>query len=86
MSEENKIVYVVDDEAELRKALTRLLCAEGFDVRAFPSARDFFAGYRAEETACLVLDVAMPELDGVELQRRLTRDRKSTRLNSSHRL
>ena len=72
MSQESKIVYVVDDEAGMRKALTRLLRSEGFDVRAFPSARDFFAAYRMDETACLVLDVAMPELDGMELQRRLT--------------
>ena len=73
MSEENEIVYVVDDEAGMRKALTRLLRAEGFDVQAFPSARDFFSAYRAEQTACLILDVAMPELDGIELQRRLAR-------------
>ena len=73
MSEENEIVYVIDDEAGMRKALTRLLRAEGFDVRAFRSAREFFAAYRAEQTACLVLDVAMPELDGIELQHHLTR-------------
>ena len=72
MSKESEIVFVVDDEAGMRKALTRLLRSEGFDVRAFASARDFLAAYRAEETACLVLDLAMPELDGIELQRRLT--------------
>ena len=69
-------VHVVDDEPGMRKALTRLLRAEGFDVRAFASAREFLAAARAEgsaeETACLVLDVTMPELDGLELQRRLT--------------
>jgi FixJ family two-component response regulator len=72
MSEGSEIVYVVDDEAGMRKALNRLLRSEGFNARAFASARDFLAAYRAEETACLVLDVAMPELDGMELQRRLT--------------
>ena len=71
MSEE-QIVYIVDDEAGMRKALTRLLRSEGFDVRAFASAGDFLAAYCAEETACLVLDVGTPELDGMELQRRLT--------------
>ena len=75
MSNQNEIVYVVDDEAAMRKALTRLLRTEGFDVRAFASARDFLAAYRAEETACLVLDVAMAELDGMELQRRLMHER-----------
>jgi FixJ family two-component response regulator len=72
MMTEGEVVYVVDDEAGMRKALTRLLRAEGFEVRAFPSARDFLAAYRVEETACIVLDVSMPELDGIELQRRLT--------------
>ena len=72
MSTPGGIIYVVDDEAGMRKALTRLLRADGFDVRAFASAQDFLAAHRAEETACLVLDVAMPGLDGIELQRRLT--------------
>ena len=72
MSKESEIVYVVDDEAGMRKALTRLLRSEGFDVRAFASAGDFHGAYRAEETACLVLDVWMPELDGMDLHRRLT--------------
>ena len=67
----NGIVYVVDDEAGMRKALTRLLRAEGFEVRAFESARDFLAAYQVEEIACIVLDVSMPEVGGVELQRRL---------------
>src|SRR5260370_7597833 len=66
------IVYVIDDEAGMRKALSRLLRAEGFDPRTFATAGEFLAAYRAEETACLILDVAMPELDGMELQRRLT--------------
>jgi len=67
-----RIVHVVDDEAGMRKALARLLRAEGFEVRAFATAREFLAAYRAEETACLILDVAMPDLDGLELQRQLT--------------
>ena len=54
------------------KALTRLLRAKRFDVRGFTSAREFLEAFRPGETACLVLDVAMPELDGLELQRRLT--------------
>ena len=73
MSKESEIVYVVDDEAGMRKALTRLLRSEGFDVRAFASAGDFLAAYHAEETGCLVLDVGMPELDGIEFQRCLSR-------------
>lgn len=72
MSSPGGIVYVVDDEAGMRKALTRLLRAEGLGVRAFASAREFLAAYDMEETTCLLLDVEMPELNGLELQGRLT--------------
>jgi len=65
-------VFLVDDEPGMLKALTRLLKAEGFTVRGFPSARTFLESYRAEELSCLVLDVAMPELNGLDLQQRLT--------------
>ena len=54
------------------KALTRLLKADGFTVRGFTSAKAFLKPYRAEELGCLVLDVAMPELNGLDLQRRFT--------------
>jgi FixJ family two-component response regulator len=72
MSVPSGIVHVLDDEPEIVKALVRLLRAKGFEVRGFTSVRDFLKAYRPEETACLVLDVAMPELDGLTLQRRLT--------------
>jgi FixJ family two-component response regulator len=72
MSIPSGMVHVLDDEPEIVKALVRLLRAKGFDVRGFTSVRDFLDAYRPEETACLVLDVAMPELDGLTLQRRLT--------------
>ncbi len=65
-------VYLLDDEPEMVKALTRLLRAKHFDVRGFTSVAAFLKGYNPEERACLVLDVAMPELDGLELQRRLS--------------
>jgi FixJ family two-component response regulator len=55
------------------KALTRLLKAEGFTVQAFTSVKTFLESYRPETLSCLVLDVAMPELNGLELQERLTR-------------
>jgi FixJ family two-component response regulator len=72
MSTPSGIVHVLDDEPDIVKALVRLLRVKGFDVRGFTSVRDFLEAYRPEETACLVLDVAMPELDGLTLQRRLT--------------
>jgi FixJ family two-component response regulator len=74
MSIPGGIVYLLDDEPEMVKALTRLLRANRFEVRGFTSVRAFLEACRPEETACLVLDVAMPELDGLELQRRLTHE------------
>jgi FixJ family two-component response regulator len=68
----SQTVYLLDDEPEMVKALARLLRAKGFDVRGFTSARDFLVACEPNEVACLVLDVAMPELDGLALQRRLT--------------
>jgi len=72
MTTASGIVYLLDDEPEMVKALTRLLRAKHFEVRGFTSVRAFLATCQPQEIACLVLDVAMPELDGLELQRRLT--------------
>jgi FixJ family two-component response regulator len=72
MSTVGQSVYLLDDDPEVLKALSRLLRAEGFPVRAFSSAHEFLAEYRPDEPACVLLDVAMPEMDGLELQRRLT--------------
>ena len=72
MNTASDIVYLLDDEPEMVKALTRLLRAKKLEVRGFTSVRSFLEAYRPEGNACLVLDVAMPELDGLELQRRLT--------------
>jgi FixJ family two-component response regulator len=74
MNNPGGIVYVLDDEPEMVKALTRLLRAKRFEVRGFSSVQAFLETCRPEEPACLVLDVAMPELDGLKLQRRLTRE------------
>jgi FixJ family two-component response regulator len=65
-------VFLLDDEPRMVKALTRLLTAEGFTVRGFTSATTFLESYRADDVSCLVLDVAMPELNGLDLQERLT--------------
>ena len=65
------VVYLLDDEPGMIKALTRLLRAERYEVRGFISVREFLAAPPEDGSSCLVLDVAMPELDGMELQRRL---------------
>jgi len=64
-------VFLVDDEPELRQALTRLLTAEGLDVEGFGSALEFLAGVTEQTTGCLLLDLAMPGIDGLELQERV---------------
>jgi len=65
------IVFVVDDDASMRKALTNLVCSVGFQVQAFSSAQDFLHHQRAMVPACLVLDVRLKGLSGLELQREL---------------
>jgi FixJ family two-component response regulator len=64
-------VFLVDDEPELRQALARLLKAEGFDVEGFGSAPEFLARVTEDTSGCLLLDLAMPGLDGLELQERV---------------
>ena len=61
-------VFVVDDYAPLRSSISRLLRAAGFVVAAFASAQDFLAQYDSSVWGCLVLDLAMPALNGLELQ------------------
>jgi FixJ family two-component response regulator len=64
-------VFVVDDEDGFRASLARLVRSAGLTVRDFASAAEFLAEYDANTPGCLVLDFAMPGLDGVELQRLL---------------
>ena len=69
---EKLLVGVVDDDSLMRDSTVRLLRSFGFRVEAFASAKEFENSGYLEETACLVLDVRMPEIGGLELQRRLT--------------
>jgi FixJ family two-component response regulator len=64
-------VFLVDDEPALLKALTRLLKTEGFQTQSYQSASDFLAAEKTDQPACLVLDVSMPEMTGMELQQHL---------------
>ena len=68
---ESATIYVVDDEPGMVKALTRLLTSEGFAVRGFTSATDLLEAVSDSEPGCLVLDVAMPGIDGLEVQKLL---------------
>ena len=61
-------VFIVDDYAPVRRSISRLLHAAGFAVVEFASAEQFLAQYDPQTMGCLVLDVAMPTLNGLELQ------------------
>jgi two-component system response regulator FixJ len=65
------VVYIVDDEAAIRDSLAMLLGAVGLATRCYASAKDFLAQYREDSRACLVADVRMPGLSGLELQEAL---------------
>lgn len=71
MTEQPAIVYVVDDDPDVLKGLKRLLDAAGLEVAAFESSRAFLEGFDRQAAGCLVLDLAMPGLNGLELQRAL---------------
>ena len=62
------IVFVVDDDAAVRKAVSRLLRSAGITVAVFASPREFLAQYNPEMPGCLVLDLAMPGFNGLQLQ------------------
>jgi DNA-binding NtrC family response regulator len=66
-------VYVVDDDASVREAVGSLIRSAGFRVRTFESAQEFLAAPRAEVPSCLVLDVHLPGLNGLDLQRELAK-------------
>lgn len=61
-------VFIVDDAAEMRSALTRLLGAAGYPVRAFESAERFFEEEDTEVPGCLLLDICMPGMSGLDAQ------------------
>jgi len=71
VSDGDQTIAVVDDDPDVRKALTRLLRGDGYGVEAFDSAEAFLAQADAPPPACLILDVNLPDLDGLGLQRRL---------------
>ncbi|MDH1209940.1 response regulator transcription factor [Pseudomonas chengduensis] len=71
MKPTDPIVFVVDDDLSVREALSSLIRSVGLRVETFASAQDFLRHQRPDATACLVLDVRMPGLSGLDLQREL---------------
>jgi FixJ family two-component response regulator len=74
MTDATFTVFLVDDDAGVLKAVSRVLRGRGYQVRAFASPREFLAHHDAELPGCAVLDVSMPDLDGLALQQALTAD------------
>jgi FixJ family two-component response regulator len=72
MIEAEPIVFVVDDDPSVRRSIERLIQSIGLEVQTFQSAREFLQRARPEGPACLVLDVRLPGLSGLDLQRELT--------------
>jgi FixJ family two-component response regulator len=69
--EPQAIVFVVDDDASVREALESLVRSAGYKVETFASAQDFLASNRPDVPSCLVLDVRLPGLSGLDLQNRM---------------
>lgn len=71
MATERSIVFVVDDDQRVREALTTLLMSVGFEVAAFASARAFLDADRPDLPGCVLLDLDLPDISGLELQTEL---------------
>lgn len=71
LSERDAVLFVVDDDAAMRRSLAYLFDSAGWRVESFESARDFLSLYRGHVPGCLVLDVRMPLMSGLELQQTL---------------
>ena len=73
MNESDAIIFVVDDDAAMRRSLAYLFDSAGWQVETFESARDFLHRYAGHTPGCLLLDVRMPLMSGLELQQELSR-------------
>lgn len=75
MNQGRPIVFVVDDDVSVRESLELLIRWAGFEVETFASAREFLARPAADAPSCLVLDVRLPDLNGLDLQTRIAAER-----------
>jgi FixJ family two-component response regulator len=71
MTHDPSIVMIVDDDDSIRKAVRRLMKSSGLAVETFASAEEFLDSDRLDKTSCLILDVHMPGMNGLELQEHL---------------
>jgi FixJ family two-component response regulator len=77
MSPVTPIVFVVDDDVSVREAVEDLIRCAGYQAESFSSAREFLDRPPASVPSCLVLDVRLPDLDGLELQKRIAAERNA---------
>lgn len=77
MKAEDGVIYIVDDDPAVRKSVERLLRGAGYPVETFGSAAEFLERRHENGPGCLVLDVQMPDLSGIELQQHLARLKNS---------
>lgn len=73
MMERESTVFVVDDDSDLRESLGWLFESAGLRVKSYSTAQEFLADYKTEDPGCLLLDVRMPGLSGLDLQEELKR-------------
>ena len=78
MDEQKAKVFVVDDDEAVRDSLQSLIRSAGLSVETFASAQQFLANANSDEPSCLVLDVRLPGLNGLDLQRRLSESKIET--------
>jgi DNA-binding NtrC family response regulator len=71
MNESVSQIYVVDDDVSVREGVGRLIRSAGLKVKTFPTAQEILASLQTELPSCLVLDVQLPDIDGLELQQQL---------------
>jgi FixJ family two-component response regulator len=76
MTYSTPIVFVVDDDISVRESLESLIRCEGWEPETFASAQEFLARPRTLVPSCLILDVALPDLNGLDLQKCIASDRK----------
>jgi FixJ family two-component response regulator len=69
------VVFIVDDDVSVRESLELLVRSEGWEPELFSSAREFLARPRSSHPSCLILDVHLPDLNGLDLQKRIASDR-----------
>ncbi len=73
MTDTKPVVFIIDDDPSVRRSLQRLIKSVGLKAKSFASAALFLQSGHREETGCLVLDVRMPEISGLDLQDKLSR-------------